>query len=215
VLKLEVCDGPLFEAREGLEEARAVLPAILNAADNHNAACHKRLIDDERGQRQYRERQAAKGARDGGTATSVNSHEGFNMDEMQVWLRQYPGGQADWDEQHAHLSAHKELLQQALRRAQDRLNAARAQYDAAKDRCSSSEESALGVRCPCPALLFISPICHSDWDFTMQRFAMVTNSEEATGRQGCLMLVDLAGADYDKVYIHRDTAIQKQPFVFD
>ena len=124
LLRMEVVDQQLLEAKEAVEEAKALLPAFLNALDNHTSECHKKLVVFD-------------GGKDG-----------------KVGLRQYPGGQEEWDRTREELQEKKEALQEMVAPVMSRIDAAYRRLEAAQEQ------------------------------------------EKGTG--GVLLLVDLAGADYDK-----------------
>ena len=124
LLRMEVVDQQLLEAKEAVEEAKALLPALLNALDNHTSECHKKLVVFD-------------GGKDG-----------------KVGLRQYPGGQGEWDRAMEELQEKKEALQKMVPPVMSRIDVAYRRLEAAQEQ------------------------------------------EKGTG--GVLLLVDLAGADYDK-----------------
>jgi len=69
IIRMEVMDEEVCSALEAAEEARALLPALLSAFDNHQTSCFNELLD----------------------LASSNQEDGT------VGLKQLPGGQQEWD----------------------------------------------------------------------------------------------------------------------
>merc|ERR1719391_575722 len=79
---MEVMDEEVCSALEAAEEARALLPALLSAFDNHQTSCFNVLLD----------------------LASSNQEDGT------VGLKQLPGGQQEWDKAREELVLKKDEL---------------------------------------------------------------------------------------------------------
>jgi len=82
IIRMEVMDDEVCSALEAAEEARALLPALLSAFDNHQTSCFNELLD----------------------LTTSNQEDGT------VGLKQWPGGQQEWDKVREGLVVKKEEL---------------------------------------------------------------------------------------------------------
>jgi len=125
VLRMEIMNKEMFEAREAAEEARALIPPLLNAIENHFKECLTQLVDQK----------------DIG---------------LTFGLKQFEGGQEEWDKTRAELVLKKEQLEKVVGQDSPLVARIEAAYQKLRD----------------------VPV------------------HEAVG--GAFVLVDLAGADYDK-----------------
>merc|ERR550517_683866 len=82
IIRMEVMDEEVCSALEAAEEARALLPALLSAFDNHQTSCFNQLLD----------------------LASSNHEDGT------VGLKQLPGGQQQWDKVREELVRKKDEL---------------------------------------------------------------------------------------------------------
>jgi len=99
ILKMEVMNEETFEALEAVEEAKVLLPALTNAVDNHLFMCYRKLI-------------------------TWNTEEKDEDGRYTFSLREYPGGQQQWDAVRAEMVVRKQELEAALDRAMARIHAA-------------------------------------------------------------------------------------------
>merc|ERR550517_870769 len=82
IIRMEVMDEEVCSALEAAEEARALLPALLSAFDNHQTSCFNELLD----------------------LASSNQEDGT------VGLKQLAGGQKEWDKAREELVRKKDEL---------------------------------------------------------------------------------------------------------
>jgi len=125
VLRMEVMNMETLKARDAVEEAKALLPALQNGIDNHFHDCYNQLLDPG----------------------------SMDMKDYTYALKQYEGGQKEWDRVYESLVVKKIELEAAIPPIIEKVEKAYKQMEEVR-------------------------------------------SHEAVG--GALVMVDLAGADYDK-----------------
>merc|ERR1712106_933268 len=135
LLRMEVMNMETHLAREAVEDAKVLLAPLLSGIDNHYMECYNGLIGN------------------------------WDRETGMISLKQYEGGQAEWDKVYESLEAKKKRLVEAIPVVVDKVEKA---YDQLKS----------------------------------------VKHHEAVG--GALVLVDLAGADYDNRDVGTATTAQEK-----
>eukprot|EP00092_Neocalanus_flemingeri_P008824 GFUD01009497.1.p1 GENE.GFUD01009497.1~~GFUD01009497.1.p1 ORF type:complete len:542 (+),score=132.52 GFUD01009497.1:171-1796(+) len=106
VLRMEVMNMETYKAKEAMDDAKVLLPAMLNAIENHWTECFNKLVDTKSGRR------------DDGSYT--------------FGLMQYEGGQEEWDKVYASLEIKKKQLEAAIPSVMERVQQAYQQLEQVK-----------------------------------------------------------------------------------